>query len=242
MPNNSYSFSYNNAYDSSPYIRKKQKSSIKISLTLILIIITAAIFLIQVIVDYVTIDKVTGFGAFTRLFSVIPSKILAGQQLWTLITSVFLHGSVWHLLMNMISLMFIGSFLEKIIGKKRFIWLYLIAGVMGSVFYVLSAVIFHQNLDMPALGASGAIFGVAAVLAVLTPKVPVYLMFIPIAMPLWLGVLIMLVGVWLLSAAVGLPIGNFAHLGGLIVGLIFGFYLRFKHKKKVKMLDRHFSK
>jgi len=164
-------------------------------------------------------------------------------------TSMFLHANIWHILANMISLFFVGSFLEKLIGKKKFFWLYLISGVVASLFFVFLASAFGSSElgarifgspNIPALGASGAIFGLAATLMILAPKVKVYIMFIPIAMPLWLGMLIALFGLWLISSGFNLGIGNSAHFGGFIYGLIYGIYLRIKYRKKVQVLDKIF--
>jgi uncharacterized protein len=239
-------FSYRVNYNSSPYI-KKRKKQFNLSMTLILIIINVIIYLIQNFIDYFTIDPVTSQGAFSHLFAITPAFIIKGQYLWSLVTNMFLHAPVWsplgifHILFNMVSLVFLGSFLERIIGKKRFLVIYLVSGFIASLLFVASALIFTQDLTIPAVGASGAIFGIGGVLALLTPKVKVYLMFIPIPMPLWLGMVIMLVAMWLLSIAVGLPVGNFAHLGGFLTGLVYGIYLRKKHRKRVQALDKYFS-
>ena len=170
-----------------------------------------------------------------------PSYILHGEKLWTIFTSMFAHAGIFHLFVNMLSLFFMGSFLERLIGKKRFILSYLLTGIIASLFFVAFAALFHQDLTMPAVGASGAIFGLGGILAVLTPKIPVYIMFIPIAMPLWLGITVMLAAMWVISALMGVPIGNAAHLGGFIAGLAYGFYMRLKYKRKMRVLDKMFS-
>ncbi len=235
-------FSYTTSYNTSPYIRKKPKKRSFLSATVILIIITVLIFLVQVIVDYAT------NGSFTRIFGLVPSDILHGKNLWSIVTTIFLHGSAFHIIMNMLSLMFLGSFLERIVGKKRFLMIYFVSGIVASLFFVFLAGFFGStslgsvlfgSLDIIAVGASGAIFGLAATLMILTPKVKVYIFPIPISMPLWLGVLINLIVLWILSIAVGLPIGNSAHLGGFICGLAFGLYLRFKYKRRVQVLNQY---
>jgi membrane associated rhomboid family serine protease len=93
---------------------------------------------------------------------------------------------------------------------------------------------------MPAVGASGAIFGLGGMLAVITPQMPVYILFIPIAMPMWLGVIISLALLWILSVVAGLPIGNLAHLGGLLAGLVYAFYLRKKYRRFFDIVSNHF--
>ena len=159
-------------------------------------------------------------------------------RIWTLITSMFMHGGFFHLFANIISLMFIGSLVEKIIGKKRYLWFYLISGFLASLFYLLSELIFPTGLG--AVGASGALFGLVGLLVLLTPDLPVYLMFIPIPIKMKYagpGILILL---WFISVTGNLPIGNTAHLGGLIAGLIYGIYLRQKFPNKVRKLGRMF--
>ena len=169
-----------------------------------------------------------------------PSYILHGEKLWTIFTSMFAHAGIFHLFVNMLSLFFLGSFLERLIGKKRFATAYLATGIVASLFFVAFAALFHQDLTMPAVGASGAIFGLGGILAILTPRIPVYIMFIPIAMPLWLGIIVMLAAMWVISALAGVPVGNTAHLGGFISGLAYGFYLRMKYRRKMRVLDRMF--
>jgi membrane associated rhomboid family serine protease len=60
-------------------------------------------------------------------------------------------------------------------------------------------------------------------------------------MPMWFGVILILIVLWLLSASIGLPIGNTAHLGGLLTGMAYAFYLRNKHKRKAKIISDFYS-
>lgn len=174
---------------------------------------------------------------FIDYIALKPSNILHLKALWTLLTSVFMHGSLGHLFVNMVSLMFIGSFVERLIGRKRFLWFYLISGVLAGLFFVCLALIFQSGLDIYAVGASGAIFALGGLLAVLTPKLKVLVFFI-IPMPMWIAIVFLLVVLWFLSVSTGLPIGNAAHLGGLLAGVVYGVYLRRKYQKKVEMLNR----
>lgn len=171
----------------------------------------------------------------TKYLAIQPSLVIHGKYLWTILTSMFTHVAFAHLLVNMLSLLFIGNFVEKIIGRKRFFYLYIISGVIASLFFVALGILFNE--DIPAVGASGAIFGLGGLLMILTPKLRVLVFFI-IPMPMWLAMLVLLIGLWLLSLGFGLPIGNTAHLGGLLTGVVYGLYLRQKYKKKVKLLNR----
>lgn len=169
-----------------------------------------------------------------------PSSILQGKYLWTIITSMFMHAEVIHLFVNMVSLYFIGNLVEKLIGTKRYLWLYIISGLFAGLFFVFTAYIFNSGLNTYAVGASGAIFGLGGILMFLTPDLPVYLMFIPIPIKMKYAIPVLLLALWTLSLTVGLPVGNTAHLGGLIIGLVYGFYLRVKYKNKVIMIRKYF--
>ena len=127
-----------------------------------------------------------------------PSIVLAGHNLWTFLTSMFMHAGIGHLFVNMISLMFIGGFVEKLIGKKRFIWLYFAGGLFAGLFFVLFAGVTGIDLDVYAVGASGAIFALGGLLAVLTPRLPVLVFFI-IPMPMWIAMVFLMVVLWVLS-------------------------------------------
>jgi hypothetical protein len=179
-----------------------------------------------------------------------PASIFLGGTVWTFITSMFMHGNFTHLLVNMISLSFIGGFVEKLIGKKRFLGVYLIGGLFAGLLFVLLAGLFGDTLlgarifGSPlayAVGASGAIFALGGLLAILTPKLPVMVFFI-IPMPMWIAMAVLMFGIWAISLGSGLPIGNTAHLGGLIIGLGYGFYLKKKYPHKTKMIRRYFTR
>jgi uncharacterized protein len=173
--------------------------------------------------------------------ALMPSIILAGERLWTFLTSMFMHGGFTHLFVNMMSLVFIGNFVEKLVGKKRFIWLYLSGGVFASLFFILIAALTDSDLNVYAVGASGAIFALGGLLAVMTPRLPVLVFFV-LPMPMWAAMGFLVFALWGLSLGLGLPIGNVAHLGGLLIGLGYGSYLRWRYPRKTGMIARHFSR
>ena len=180
-------------------------------------------------------------AAIISLIALQPSVVLAGHNIWTFVTSMFMHAGFGHLFVNMISLMFIGGFVEKLIGKKRFIGLYFVGGLFAGLFFVGIAAISGIDLNVYAVGASGAIFALGGLLAVLTPRLPVLVFFI-IPMPMWIAMVFLMVVLWVLSLGLGLPIGNVAHLGGLIVGVGYGFYLKRKYPRKTKMISSYFAR
>jgi len=140
---------------------------------------------------------------------------LLSQQPWTIVTSMFVHGGFAHILFNMISLYFLGSFLIRAAGEKSFLAIFFLGGLAGNILFILLADPYSTGI-----GASGAIFALGGALAVMLPRVPVLVFPIPVPIPLWAAILIFL----LLSFLPG--IAWQAHLGGLLLGLIAGLILR----------------
>jgi membrane associated rhomboid family serine protease len=140
---------------------------------------------------------------------------------WTIITNLFIHASIWHILANMLTLYFFGSYLSRLVGNRNFLLIYFLGGLLGNAFYLWLG----PTLSV-AIGASGAVFAVAGTLTVLRPKLTVYIIPIPVPIPLWVAVL---GGFALLSipfASSVMKIAWQAHLGGLVLGLAAGFFLR----------------
>ncbi len=171
-----------------------------------------------------------------------PSNILAGKYLWTFLTSMFMHHPtmIFHIFLNMLSLFFVGSFVQKILGEKRYLFFYLFSGLFSGLFFVLISFFTQTSLEVYAVGASGALFGIIGLMVLLTPNLPVYVMFIPIPIKVKYAAPGMLILLWLVSISGGVPIGNTAHLGGLIAGVIYGIYLRKKYQSKTRMIQRVF--
>jgi len=151
-----------------------------------------------------------------------------------------MHAGFLHLFVNMFSMLFVGNLVERIIGKRRFLSLYLLSGLFAGMFFVLISLFFPSE-NVYAVGASGAIFGLIGLLMVLTPNLPVYMMFIPIPIKMKYAAPAMLIILWLVSILGNVPVANTAHLGGFLFGLAYGFYLRKKYKNKTKYLNKVFS-
>jgi rhomboid protease GluP len=138
---------------------------------------------------------------------------LDGQS-WRLITNCFLHIGVFHLLMNMYALLYIGLLLEPHLGKTRFATAYLLTGITASM-----ASLWWHDLTISA-GASGAIFGMYGVfLAMLTTN-----LIEKSARSALLTSIAIFVGYNLISGLKG-GIDNAAHIGGLVSGLVIGYAL-----------------
>lgn len=136
---------------------------------------------------------------------------------WTIFTYMFTHQSFLHLLANMVTMYFFGSFLNRITGVRTFLTVYLVGGIVAGIFVLL--------LSFPpyylTIGASGAVFALGGALTVLVPQLKVYIFPIPAAMPLWVAIL---VGFLILALMPGVSWQG--HLGGLLAGLAAGWYLR----------------
>ena len=148
------------------------------------------------------------------------------QQPWGIFTSMFTHVSFTHMLFNMLTLYFFGSYLLKLTGIKQFLIIYIGGGLLGSIFYVLISTLINPEIPGIAIGASGAIFALGGTLAVLMPKMKVYIMFIPIPVPLWIAVI---GGCVVLSFFAN--VAWEAHLGGLLFGLAAGYIIKSRRKQ-----------
>ena len=137
------------------------------------------------------------------------------QEPWTIITNLFVHGGIGHIMCNMISLYFLGSFVLRLIGEKRFLIVYFLGGIIGNIFYILLGPPFISGI-----GASGGIFALGGALAIMAPRLPVFMFFIPVPVPLWIAIVVFL----LISFMPG--IAWQAHLGGLLLGLAAGYYFK----------------
>ncbi len=224
--------------------KKKRKGLFgRLNITTTLIIINVLVFVLTLLLGGVFgLERVYSFLA-------IQANGFFQGKVWTLITSMFMHGGFAHLFVNMISLFFIGNFIEKLIGRKRFFWLYILSGIFAGLIFVILAYFFGNiglgakifgSPEIFAVGASGAIFALGGLLMILTPNLRVYAFFV-VPMRLWTAMVFFLVVMWVASISAGLPFGNTAHLGGLIAGIGYGLYLKNRYPKKTKMLGSHFK-
>ena len=148
-----------------------------------------------------------------------PARFL--ERPWTLVTNLFVHAGVWHIIANMITLFFFGRFLSLLIGEKKFLIVYFGGGILGNILYILLASPYST-----AVGASGAIFALGGALAVMRPKLRVFVFPIPAPIPLWIAVIGGFIIISFLS-----NVAWQAHLGGIIFGLVAGYFFRRKERR-----------
>lgn len=135
---------------------------------------------------------------------------------WTIITNLFVHGGMWHITANMLTLFFFGSYVIRLIGTINFLLIYFLGGIFGNILFMLLASPYSM-----VVGASGAIFALEGLLVLLAPQMRVVILPIPAPIPLWVAVI---GGFLLMSLFPGVAWQG--HLGGLIIGLIAGVLLR----------------
>jgi membrane associated rhomboid family serine protease len=141
---------------------------------------------------------------------------VVGFRPWQLVTSAFLHGNVAHLLLNMLALRIFGRDVERALGARHYLVLY-VAAVLSAGCVQVAVTSMASGRPFPTVGASGGVFGVLLAFAVLYPRRLVVLLFPPIPMPAWFfvtayGLIELVNGV--LGTVAG--VAHFAHLGGMV--------------------------
>lgn len=145
-----------------------------------------------------------------------------------LLTSVFSHNFLVHILINMFVLHSFGSIVEQVLGRWRFINFYLVAGVISSLSHCLVSAYLVNKPEMLAVGASGSISGLVLLFALMYPREKI-LLFGIVPLPAMFGALAFIgLDIWGVVAQAqggGLPIGHGAHLGGAFTGIIYYLFI-----------------
>jgi len=145
---------------------------------------------------------------------------------WRLLTALLVHGSIWHVGLNMLALWMIGRSLEPLLGHTRFLLLYLISGLGGSV-----AVALLTDPRVPVVGASGAIFGLFGALLVIGRHIGANVT--TIAIVIGINFAIPFVQGIMAGSMAAVAISWQAHLGGLVTGAAVGFvYARTRARRQ----------
>ena len=144
-------------------------------------------------------------------FGLMPIQLV--NEPWTIVTNMFVHAGLWHFLGNMLMLYFFGSYLLGLVGEARFLLVYFAGGLLANVAFLVLGSDFAT-----VVGASGALYAVMGVMAVMRPRLKVYLWFM-IPIDLWI---VVVVGMLIIFPGVAWQ----AHLGGLVLGLAAGYFFR----------------
>lgn len=180
-----------------------------------LIFANCAIYILQLLF----VDS-TLFGRPILLsFNLMPFDVLRRGEIWQLVTYMFLHASIGHILFNMLTLWMFGAAVEQTWGTRRFLQYYFTCGIGAGVCVVFANLIFG-DVYQRTIGASGAIYGVLLAFGMLFPDTEILLMFL---FPIKAKFAVMIFGAiaFLSSLEGGGTVSNLAHLGGMLVGYIY---------------------
>jgi membrane associated rhomboid family serine protease len=202
-------------------VRRRRRGGVrKPRWTIIFIAICVAVYILELL-----------FPAILNLAFYPPTAL---EQPWTFVTAIFLHArsDPSHLIFNMIALFFFGIYLESRIKPKQFLTIFFAAGILGNVAYLVT----EPLGALPAVGASGAVYGIMGMLTALYPGLTVYYFGLA-PMPM-----IFAAFMWFIMEFTGMFIPDLiahqAHLAGLIIGVLYGLYIRQQKKKVVYFWER----
>ena len=164
---------------------------------------------------------------FQQIIPTFTDLLILNQQSWfqpyRFLTTIFLHGSLAHLVYNLFALLIFGLILEKITSTKNFLIIFFTTGIIANLISV--------NFYNSSLGASGAIMGIIGAIAIIRPKMMVWAF--GAILPMWIAAIL-----WIIGDTLGIfmpsNVGNIAHLSGIAMGILAGLYLRLKYKAPPK--------
>lgn len=196
----------------------------------ILIAINIAVFLYEVSLGTAS----SALQNFMERWGVVPGLVANGQNVLSLLTSMFIHGGWMHLIGNMLFLWVFGNNIEDRIGHIPYLIFYLVTGLAASAAHIFLSLGTASEM-IPSVGASGAISGVLGAYIVLfgSNKVRVLVGYFLTLVPAW-----MMIGLWAIqqfiatfatvadTSQTGGGVAYAAHAGGFVAGLVLGFVLR----------------
>ena len=149
------------------------------------------------------------------------ARATISSQPWTIVSAMFTHENILHIVFNMLALYFYGMYVIALVGEARFFLVYFAGGLIGNALFLLLAGPYSL-----AVGASGAIFALGGLLVVLVPRLKVMIFPIPVPMDLWIAIMI----VALISLSPG--VAWEAHLGGMLTGLAAGYIFKLQARRR----------
>ena len=198
-----------------------------------LLLVNGAVFMLEM--------AVPSMGSFlVNWLTVDASSWQRAAQVWRLVSYQFLHGSVLHILLNMMVLFFLGPTLERHWHGRRFLLFYLGCGLVAGLSYLLLAAVGLVGSGT-LMGASGAILGVLAACAVLFPQFIVFLIIVPMPIRVFAVVMTLLYVVNIVSQGPNAG-GDAAHLGGMAAGAAYILLLPRWERLKLRMHSQSWEK
>jgi len=187
-----------------------------------LLIINTVVFVLKGLLD-------GQFGQDIRILELAPVAVIYHFAIWQLVTYLFLHGGIWHLVFNMLTLWMFGAPLEQTWGTRQFLKYYFICGIgAGLCDVALNAAI--GNWRTSTIGASGAIYGLLLAYGVIFPDQTVLMGFLFPIKAKYMVMIYAAIELWM-SLSVNSGVSNIAHLGGMAVGFV---YLKSRVRARVQ--------
>lgn len=189
-----------------------------------LLIINAAVYFIQFLLESMMFNGIPGHYYLNRYFALNPivgADILGASnnfQIWQLVTYQFLHGGFSHIFFNMLMLWMFGMEIENFWGGRKFLFFYLLSGIVGGILQLIISPFLGGSL-LPTIGASGAVYGVMVAFAMFFPdRYIMFYFFIPVKAKYLITIFILFE-----FMAVGDMsfVAHLVHIGGAIAAAIF---------------------
>lgn len=175
-----------------------------------LMILMGAVFLLQMIVS-----------RWINLYlGLVPLLVWEKYYVWQLVTYIFLHGGITHLLFNFLALWMFGGELESYWGSKKFLRYFLFCGIGAGACTVL----FSPYQFIPVIGASGSIYGFLLAFGWLFPNRPIYIYFLFPIPAKYMVIIFGLIELFSSAEGTGGGIAHLTHLGGILFGLLYMAY------------------
>jgi len=185
-----------------------------------IIIACAGIYFLQVVLKWFAPEASRYFELY---FGLVPVWAVGRGFIWQLVTYSFLHGGIWHILLNMLTLWMFGAQEEQDWGSRRFLEFYLFC-VVGAALVTLGVAFLNWGVDptIPTVGASGGIYGLLVAFGMLYGDREIFMFPIPIAIKAkyLVAILIFIVLISAFQPSQG-GVANFAHLGGALFGFLY---------------------
>ena len=182
-----------------------------------------AVFLLQELSGMIWGQR--GWNFWLTWFGLVPTEVVHGF-FWQLFTYLFLHGGIWHILLNLLVLWMFGADLERLWGARRFLTYYFLCGVGAGVINVIVKLLLDPSgkgsAGLPTIGASGAIYGVLIAAAMVFPDRQVWIIPFPVSIPMRIYVIVMVaIEFFSTLGATGDNVSHVCHLGGAAVGYLY---------------------
>ena len=205
----------------------KLRSQIKISDTLQrLLFVNVAVFLLIRIVHAVSglfLFPVLSFDEVSTYLAIPANLNNLIRKPWTIITYMFFHWDVMHILFNMLWLYWMGKIFQEYLGSRKLLNTYLAGGISGALFFIIAYnffPLFSNSLPAAfALGASASVLAITVAAATLLPEYPIQLLLFGIVRLKWIAVITIFLDV--ISVSGDNAGGHIAHLGGALYGFVY---------------------